>query len=141
MAPKTRIVVEIADLVLDDRRDVLKLLTEATAKDQVQWTVEEVEVKVKGVPPQSGVVEIIFVAVTTKVVEQLVVKAEAVVGPWCRRRMNEVWHRIRTESVEAGPGPDSNTRTDALTGSDTETDTNTDAGAGKPAAGSEAGED
>ncbi|NUR25583.1 MAG: hypothetical protein HOV83_06990 [Catenulispora sp.] len=135
MASETRIVVEIADLVLDDRRDVLKLLTEATAEDQVQWTVQEVERE----PDQGGVVEIVFVAVTTKVVEQLVVKAEAVVGPWCRRRMNEVWHRIRTEPVEAGtdvgvgldPGPD--------TSADTSPDART--GAAKPAAGSEAGED
>ena len=103
MASETRIVVEIADLVLDDRRDVLKLLTEATAEDQVRWTVEEVERE----PDQGGVVEIVFVAVTTKVAEQLVVKAEAVVGPWCRRRMTEVWHRIRTEPVEAGAGPGS----------------------------------
>ncbi|OLE23849.1 MAG: hypothetical protein AUG49_14960 [Catenulispora sp. 13_1_20CM_3_70_7] len=102
MAPteRTRVVVEIADLGLDGRRDVLKLLTEATAEDQVQWTVQEVEADE---PHQGGLAEIIFVAVTTKVAEQIVEKAEAAVGPWCRRRMTEVWHRVRTEPVAAGP--------------------------------------
>ncbi|MFL6117962.1 MAG: hypothetical protein ACJ786_42400 [Catenulispora sp.] len=101
MAPKTRIVVEISDLGLDGRREVLKLLTEATAEDGIQWSAHEVEADE---PHQGGLVEIIFVAVTTKVAEQLLDKVEAVVGPWCRRRMTEVRHRVRSEPV--GPGSD-----------------------------------
>jgi hypothetical protein len=123
LAPKTRIVVEIAELGPDGRRDMLRLLTAATAEDQVHWTVEEV----RGEPHQ-GVAEIIFVAVTTKVAEQLVVKAEAVVGPWCRRGLDEVWHRIRSEPV------DTDTDTDA--GADTGTDADADSqiGAAQPVA-------
>jgi hypothetical protein len=70
---------DVADL-LQLTRSYSSMMTEATAEDQVQWTVGEVERE----PDQDGVVEVVFVAVTTKAVERLVVKAEAVVGPWCR---------------------------------------------------------
>ena len=97
MASKTRLVVEIEDLGLDGRRDVLKLLNEATAADHVEWTAVEVEGE-----PHQGVAEIIFVAVTTKVAEQVLVKVEAAVEPWCRRGLEKIRHRVGTEPVESG---------------------------------------
>jgi hypothetical protein len=100
METKTRIVVEVAELGLDGRRDVLKLLNEATADDGIQWREERVDTE-----PHLGVPEIVFITVTTTLVEHVVAKVEAVIHPWCSRGLRKVFHRVRTETIEGGPDP------------------------------------
>jgi hypothetical protein len=122
MEPKTRIVVEIDVFGVAGCRDLLKQLIAATAEDEVQWKVEEVE----GGEPTQSATEIIVGAVVGKVAEQVVEKVEAVVGPWCRSGMNRVWHRIRIEPVEAGAGTATDAETGTGTGTGTDADTDTD---------------
>lgn len=95
MATRTRLVVEIEELGLDGRRDVLQLLNEATAEDHVEWTAVEVEGE-----PHQGAADILFEAVTAQVVEHILVKIEAAVEPWCRRGLEKVRHRVSAEPVE-----------------------------------------